>query len=153
MRLSGTPSYACVGGFNIFAMAMVNGVVQRSNSKGCFGIREVVQSQSEKDMASTGSFACAANFSPVGSRRTRAAAFGDDTTDEAVTSTSRSRGQLSPDEQGVSTSSGETIVRNEGELIPPDPHRAMHIKPGGLGSSYNVPVSQMIICPGRDRRR
>ena len=30
---TGTPSptYTCVGGFNIFAMAMVNGVAQRSN--------------------------------------------------------------------------------------------------------------------------
>ena len=114
---------------------------------------EVVQSQSEKDMASASSFACAANFSAVGSRRSRAAAFSDDTTDEAVASTSRPRGQPSPDEQGVSTSSGETIVRNKGELIPPDPRRAMHMQAGGLGSSRVVPASEMLFCAGRDRRR
>ena len=120
MRLSGTPSYACVGGFNIFAMAMVNGVVQRSNSKGCFGIREVVQSQSEKDMASTGSFACAANFSPVGSRRTRAGAFGADTTDEAIASASRVQGQSALDVEGVLTSSIATTIGNAGEPIQSD---------------------------------
>ena len=96
-----------------------------------------------------GSFACAATFSAVGSRRTRAAAFSDDTADEIVASTSRPRGQPSPDEQGVSTSSGETIVRNKGELIPPDPRRAMHMQAGGLGSSRVVPASEMLFCAGR----
>ena len=90
-----------------------------------------------------------ASVSAVGSRRSRAAAFGDDTTDEGVACTSRVRGQLAPDEKGVSTSSGETIVRSEGEPSRTDPYCALSMRPGGLGSSPIMPSSHMLVCLGR----
>ena len=100
-------------------------------------------------MASTPAFSSKQTSSAVGSRRSRAAAFGDDATDQFVDSASRSPGQMAPDEQGVSTSSGETIVRSEGEPSRTDPLPAMRMRSGGLGSSPVVPASEMLVCPGR----
>ena len=77
----------------------------------------VLQTRSSKEMASSTPFSSEQTSSAVGSRRSRVAAFGDETSDQFVASSSRSQGQLSPDEQGVSTSSGETIFRSEGEPI------------------------------------
>ena len=89
----------------------------------------------------------------VGSRRSRAAAFGDDTTDQAVDSASQLPGQMAPDEKGVSTSSGETTVRGEGEPIRTDPLRAMRMRSGGPGSSPVMPAFEVVVCPGRHPSR
>ena len=70
----------------------------RPAAKGCFGTLKLVESQSGKYMGSRASFACAANFSGMARRISRAAVISDDTTDEAVASTSRMRGQFIPDE-------------------------------------------------------
>ena len=51
----------------------------------------------------------------VGSRRSRAAAFVDDETDEAVGSSSRQRNQGADSVQEFTTSAGKTIAGNKGE--------------------------------------
>ena len=53
--------------------------------------------------------------SAVGSRRSRAAAFGDESTDETVYSASRGRGRAALEVEGVSTSSSNTTVGDGGE--------------------------------------
>ena len=55
------------------------------------------------------------SVSAVGSRRSRAAAFGDDTNDKPVASTSGQRGQAALEAEGVTTSSSATTVGDTGE--------------------------------------
>ena len=51
----------------------------------------------------------------VGSRRSRAAAFGDETIDEAADSASHESTSFSPDVQASLTSSGATVFSDKGE--------------------------------------
>ena len=66
-------------------------------------------------MASTAVFSSKPTRAAVGSKRSRAAAFDDVTIDEAVGSTSRESGSISPDVQVFSTSSAATVSSDKGE--------------------------------------
>ena len=86
-----------------------------------------------------------------GMRRSRAAAFGDDTTDESVGSASRGPGQYGPDEQAVSTSSRATVVCNKGEKKSLYRPCARHTLSRGPEPSRDIPSSQTLVCLGPHR--
>ena len=69
----------------------------------------------EKRMAEEGNFLSESTSSAVGSRRSRAAAFGDNTLDDIVASPGRRRGRAALEAEGVTTSSSATTVGNGGE--------------------------------------
>ena len=77
----------------------------------------------EKGMAEEGNFLSESTSSAVGSRRSRAAAFGDNTLDDIVASPGRRRGRAALEAEGVLTSSSATTVRDTGELIRTNPVR------------------------------
>ena len=77
----------------------------------------------EKRMAEEGNFLSESTSSAVGSRRSRAAAFGDNTLDDIVASPGRRRGRAALEAEGVLTSSSATTVRDTGELIRTNPVR------------------------------
>ena len=77
----------------------------------------------EKGMAEEGNFLSESTSSAVGSRRSRAAAFGDNTLDDIVASPGRRRGRAALEAEGVLTSSSATTVRDIGELIRTNPVR------------------------------
>ena len=69
----------------------------------------------EKRMAEEGNFLSESTSSAVGSRRSRAAAFGDKTSDDIFASAGRGRGRGALEVEGVLTSSSATTVGNGGE--------------------------------------
>ena len=69
----------------------------------------------EKGMAEEGNFLSESTSSAVGSRRSRAAAFGDKTSDDIFASAGRGRGRGALEVEGVLTSSSATTVGNGGE--------------------------------------
>ena len=77
----------------------------------------------DKRMPEEGKIMSESTSSAVGSRRSRAAAFGDNTLDDIVASPGRRRGRAALEAEGVLTSSSATTVRDTGELIRTNPVR------------------------------
>ena len=85
----------------------------------------------------------------VGSRRSRAAAFGDDTNDKTVASTNGRRGQAALEAEGVTASSSATTVGDAGEPISHDSRFVMQCSLRGAGFSPVMPASHALNCPSR----
>ena len=84
-----------------------------------------------RSMGEVGDFCPEEAAVAVGSRRSRAAAFGDETIDESIGFENRTRDSCPPDDVGTSTFSGTTAGYSDGEQLSSNSPSAQRTLPRG----------------------
>jgi hypothetical protein len=103
----------------------------------------------DKRMPEKGKILSESTSSAVGSRRSRAAAFGDNAPDDIFASAGRRPGRVALEAEGVSTSSSATTVGDEGEWKSHDSHFVMQCLLRGAECSNTMPASHALTFPSR----